>query len=276
MPYLKLRDGAELFYKTWGNPAGPVITFSHGWPLSSDNWEVQMLFFASKGYYCIAHDRRGHGRSTQTWDNNNIDSFADDLLELFEHLNIQDAVMVGHSHGGGEVTHFLGKHGSSRVRKAVLIGAVPPLMVKTEANPEGTDLAVFDSFRASILGDRAQFFLDVPSGPFFNFNRPGAKKSEGQILNWWRQGMTTSAKTAYDCVKDFSETDFTDDLKKIHIPVLLLHGDDDQVVPIEAAAAKAVKLLAKGKLVVYKGGSHAIHNIDADQVNKDMLEFIEA
>ncbi|CEL04968.1 Putative Alpha/beta fold family hydrolase [Aspergillus calidoustus] len=277
MPYLKLRDGAELFYKDWGNPAGPVVTFSHGWPLSSDNFENQMFFLAENGYRVIAHDRRGHGRSTQTWQGNNMETFVDDLKELFDHLNINDAVMVGHSHGGGEVTRFLGKFGTGRrVKKAVLIGAVPPLMVKTAANPEGTEKAVFDSFREAMQRDRAQFFLDVPTGPFFGFNRPGVKASQGLIQSWWRQGMNTSFKTAYDCIKDFSETDFTKDLKSIDIPVLVLHGDDDQVVPFQAAGAKAAKLLPQGKLKVYPGGSHAIHNINVDEVNHDILGFIRS
>jgi non-heme chloroperoxidase len=276
MPYLKLRDGAELFYKDWGNPSGPVVTFSHGWPLSSDNWESQMVFLANQGYRCIGHDRRGHGRSTQTWDGNNMDTFVDDLKELFEHLDIKDAVMIGHSHGGGEVTRFLGKHGTSRVKKAILVGAVPPLMLKTEANAEGLDKSVFDSFREAMHKDRAQFFLDVASGPFFNFNRSGAQKSEGQIRRWWQQGMNTSFKTAYDCIKDFSETDFTEDLKRIDVPVLVLHGDDDQVVPFQASGQKSAKLLPKGTLKVYKGGSHAIHNVNVDEVSKDILDFIKA
>ncbi|KAL2848186.1 alpha/beta fold family hydrolase [Aspergillus pseudoustus] len=276
MPYLKLRDGAELFYKDWGNANGATVTFSHGWPLSSDNWETQMMFLAEQGYRVIAHDRRGHGRSTQTWDGNNMDTFVDDLEELFAHLKVSDAVMVGHSHGGGEVTRYLGKHGTRRFRKAVLVGAVPPLMVKTGDNPEGTDKAVFDSFRDAMRKDRAQFFLDVPSGPFFGFNRSGAPKSEGQIRSWWAQGMRTSIKSAYDSIKDFSETDFTGDLKRIDIPVLVLHGDDDQVVPIQAAGLKSVKILPQGKLKTYKGGSHAIHNINADEVNKDLLDFIKS
>ncbi|KID85173.1 Alpha/beta hydrolase fold-1 [Metarhizium guizhouense ARSEF 977] len=276
MPYLKLRDGAELFYKDWGNPKGPIVTFSHGWPLSSDNWENQMVFLADHGFRVIGHDRRGHGRSTQTWHGNNMDTFVDDLLQLFEHLGVKDAVMVGHSHGGAEVTRFLGKHGTSRVIKAVLVGAVPPFMLKTEANPQGTDKSVFDSFRQAMHKDRSQFFLDVASGPFFGFNRPNAHKSEGQIRSWWQQGMNTSFKTAYDCIKDFSETDFTEDLKKIDIPVLVLHGDDDQIVPIEAAGMKSVKLLRHGKLKVYHGGSHAIHNLDIDEVNKDLLDFIKS
>ena len=275
MPYLQLRDGAELFYKDWGNPGGPVVTFSHGWPLSCDNWENQMVFLGDAGYRVIGHDRRGHGRSTQTWHGNNMETFVDDLLELFEHLDVRDAVMVGHSHGGGEVARFLGKHGTSRVKKAVLVSAVPPLLLKSSANAEGLDISVLDSFRQSMMKDRAQFFLDVPSGPFFGFNRPGMQKSDGQIRSWWQQGMSTSFKTAYDCIKDFSETDFTSDLKKIDVPVLVLHGDDDQVVPFEASGKKSVELLPQGKLKVYPGGSHAIHVISADEVNKDLLEFIK-
>ncbi|OAQ64238.1 non-heme chloroperoxidase [Pochonia chlamydosporia 170] len=276
MPSITLRDGAQLFYKDWGNPKGSIVTFSHGWPLSSDNFENQMVFLADKGYRVIAHDRRGHGRSTQTWTGNNMDTFVDDLEELFSHLNVQNAMMVGHSHGGGEVTHYLGKHGTKRFKKAVLIGAVPPLMLKTSANAEGTDMSVFDSFRAAIHKDRAQFFLDVPSGPFFGFNRPGVQKSEGQIQSWWSQGMASSYKSVYDSIKDFSETDFTEDLKKIDVPVLVLHGDDDQVVPIQAAGMKSVKLLPKGTLKVYKGGSHAIHNLQIDEVNKDLLTFLQS
>jgi pimeloyl-ACP methyl ester carboxylesterase len=276
MPYLKLRDGAELFYKDWGNPKAQAVTFSHGWPLSSDNWENQMFFLASQGYRVIAHDRRGHGRSTQTWEGGNMDTFVDDLHELFTHLNIKDAMMVGHSHGGGEVAHYLGKHGASRCKKAVLVGGVPPLMLKTPENPRGTEKAVFDTFREAMRKDRAQFFLDVASGPFFGFNRPGAEKSEGQIRSWWQQGMNSSFKTTYDCIRDFSETDFTADLKKIDIPVLVLHGDDDQIVPIQAAGARSAEILKKGKLKVYPGGSHGIHNINIEEVNRDLLEFLKA
>ncbi|KAF9889039.1 hypothetical protein FE257_008016 [Aspergillus nanangensis] len=276
MPYVKLHDGAELFYKDWGNPKGEVVTFSHGWPLSSDNWENQMIFLADHGYRVIAHDRRGHGRSTQTWDGNNSDQFADDLEVLFKHLSLHNITMVGHSHGGGEVTRYLGRHGTKRVKKAVLVGAVPPLMLKTPANPEGTEKAVFDSFRQGMHKNRAQFFLDVPTGPFFNFNKPGAQKSEGQIRDWWRQGMTASYKSTYDSIKDFSETDYTEDLKKTDIPVLVLHGDQDQVVPFAAAGAKSSKLLPQGKLKVYKGGSHALHNINVDEVNQDLLDFLRS
>ncbi|KAK4446486.1 Alpha/Beta hydrolase protein [Podospora aff. communis PSN243] len=276
MPTFTTRDGTEIYYKDWGNQTGPVVTFSHGWPLSSDNWDAQMFFFASQGYRAIAHDRRGHGRSAQPWEGNDMDTYADDLHELFVHLDLKDATMVGHSTGGGEVARFIGRHGTDRVKKAVLIGAVPPIMVQSESNPEGTPLSVFDSFRASILNDRSQFFLDVPSGPFFGFNRPNAKVSQGQIYSWWQQGMTVSVKGAHDCVKEFSETDFTEDLEKMGIPVLLLHGDDDQIVPIEAAAKKAIKLLPQGTLKIYPGGPHALPNIHPDEVNKDILEFIKA
>ncbi|KAJ6111227.1 hypothetical protein N7486_003462 [Penicillium sp. IBT 16267x] len=262
--------------KDWGNPNGAIVTFSHGWPLSSDNWENQMAYLADQGFRVIAHDRHGRGRSTQTWDGNIMNTFVDDLEELFEHLQVKDAVIVGHSHGGGEVARYLGKRGTSRFKKAVIIGGVPPLMLKTSANAEGTDKSVFDSFRQAMQKYRAQFFLDVPSGPFFGFNRPGAQKSEGQIRSWWQQGMNTSFKSAYDSIKDLSETDFTEDLKKINIPVLFLHGDDDQIVPIEAAGLKSAKLLPQGKLKVYKGGSHAIHNINVDEVNKDLLDFIKS
>ncbi|KAF7588405.1 hypothetical protein BBP40_005734 [Aspergillus hancockii] len=265
MPYLRLRDGAELFYKDWGNPHGQIVIFSHGWPLSSDNWENQMVFLGEQGYCVIAHDRRGHRRSTQTWNGNNMDTFVDDVKEWFQHLNIQYAMMVGHSRGGGEVTHFLGKHGTGRVKKAVLVGAVPPRMLKTAANTEGIDKSVFDSSRQVTHNDRAQFFLDVPSGPFFGFNRPGTQESKGQIRSF---------KATYDSIKDFSETDFTDDLQRINIPVLVLHGDDAQVVPIQAAGLPSVKLLPQGKLKIYPGGSHAIHNINIDEVNKDLLSFL--
>lgn len=276
MPYLKLRDGAELFYKDWGNPKAQPVTFSHGWPLNSDNWENQMFHLASQGYRVIAHDRRGHGRSTQTWEGGNIDTFADDLHELFTHLDIKNGMIVGHSHGGGEITRYLGRHGTSRFNKAVLVGAVTPLMVKTASNPKGTDKAVFDGFRSAMRKNRAQFFLDVPSGPFFGFNRDGAEPSQGLVWNWWMQGMMSSFKTTYDSIQDFSETDFTADLKSIGIPVLVLHGDDDQIVPIKAAGERSVEILQKGKLKVYKGGSHGIHNVNVDEVNRDLLEFLKA
>jgi len=235
-----------------------------------------MFFLSSHGYRCIAHDRRGHGRSSQPWDGNDMDTYADDLNVLFEHLDLKNVMLVGHSTGGGEVIRFCARHGTSRVAKAVLVSAVPPVMVKKESNPAGTPIEVFDSFRAAMVKDRAQFFLDVPTGPFFGFNRPGAQVSEGLIRSWWQQGMLCGFKGAYDCIKAFSETDFTEDMKKIDIPVLLLHGDDDQVVPIDASAHAGVKLLKKGTLKVYPGGPHALPNIFADEVNKDVLAFIRS
>ncbi|RFU31724.1 Peroxidase, partial [Scytalidium lignicola] len=276
MPYITTRDKTEIYYKDWGNPNGQPVVFSHGWPLNSDNWESQMFFLSNQGYRCIAHDRRGHGRSGQPWDGNNMDTYADDLHELFDHLDLKNAMMVGHSTGGGEVVRFLGRHGSSRVAKAVLVSAVPPVMVKKESNPGGTPIEVFDSFRTAMEKDRAQFFLDVPTGPFFGFNRPGAKASQGLIQSWWLQGMLCGYKAAYDCIKAFSETDMTEDMKKINIPVLLLHGDDDQVVPIGASAHEGIKLLKHGTLKVYPGGPHALPNIFTDEVNQDLLKFLKS
>lgn len=276
MPILTLNDGTDIYYKDWGNPSGQVVTFSHGWPLNSDNWENQMFFLASQGYRVVAHDRRGHGRSSQPWGGNDMDTYADDLHQLFEHLDLKGVTMVGHSTGGGEVARFIGKFGTDRLSKAVLISAVTPLMVQTADNPEGVPISVFDSFRESMLKDRAQFFLDVPTGPFFGFNRPGAVKSEGLIQSWWSQGMQAGFKASYDCVKAFSETDLREDLKKADIPVLLLHGDDDQVVPIDVSARKAIELLPHGQLKVYPGAPHALPNIYADQVNKDLLEFLKS
>lgn len=276
MPSFTTRDGTEIYYKDWGPKSGPVVTLSHGWPLSSDNWEQQMFFLSSKGYRCIAHDRRGHGRSSQPWDGNEMDTYSDDLFQLFEHLDLKDAVMVGHSTGGGEVARFVGRHGTSRVSKAVLISSVPPLMLKTATNSGGLPMDVFDGFRAAMLKDRAQFFMDVPSGPFFGFNRDGAQVSQGMIQSWWLQGMMCGFKGAYDCIKAFSETDFTEDLKKMDIPVLVLHGDDDQVVPIGASGQMSSKLVPKGTLKVYHGGAHGLPNTEADRVNQDLLEFLKA
>ncbi|KAF8145373.1 putative alpha/beta fold family hydrolase [Mycena galopus ATCC 62051] len=276
MPYLTLKDGVEIYYKDWGNKNGPTVVFSHGWPLNSDNWENQMFFLANQGCRVVAHDRRGHGRSSQPWDGNDMDTYADDLQQLFEYLSLKDAMLVGHSTGGGEVVRFLARHGTSRAKKAVLVAAVPPVMVQSESNPEGTPLAVFDGFRAAMEKDRAQFFLDVPSGPFFGFNRPGAAVSQGLIQSWYQQGMMSGFKNAYECIKAFSETDMTEDLKKIDIPVLWLHGDDDQVVPIKDAALKGIELLPKGTLKVYLGGPHALPNICVDEVNKDLWEFLNA
>lgn len=276
MPYVTVKDGTTIYYKDWGNKSAQPAVFSHGWPLSSDDWENQMFFLANKGYRVVAHDRRGHGRSSQPWDGNDMDTYADDLLTLFEHLDLCNAVMVGYSTGGGEVAHFLGRHGSSRVAKASLVGAVPPLLVKTDKSPNGVPLETFDSFREAMIKDRAAFFIDVPSGPFFGFNRKGANISQGKIWSWWQQGMQCGFKNAYDCIKAFSETDFTEDLKSIDIPVLVLHGDDDQVVPIDASGRRSVELLKKGTLKEFKGAPHALPTICVHEVNQALLEFIKS
>ncbi|TQD46400.1 alpha/beta hydrolase [Lysobacter aestuarii] len=265
------RDGTTLFYKDWGD--GPVISFSHGWPLSADAWDPQVFHLASHGFRCIAHDRRGHGRSSQPWGGNDMDTYADDLAQLFEHLDVKDVMMVGHSTGGGEVARYIGRHGTSRVSRAVLMGAVPPIMVQTPDNPGGLPLSVFDGFREAYLADRAQFFLDVASGPFFGFNRPGAKVSQGQIRSWWEQGMQSGFKNAYDCIKAFSETDFTEDLRKFDVPTLIIHGDDDQIVPIDAAARRSVELVPNATLKVYPGGSHSLGDTSREQLNADLLAF---
>ncbi len=267
------RDGVELYYKDWGS--GQPIVFCHGWPLSSDSWESQMIFFASQGYRCIAHDRRGHGRSSQPWDGNDMDHYADDLAQLLDHLDIKGAVMFGFSTGGGEVARYIGRHGVKRVAKAGLISAVPPLMVKTEANPGGLPLSVFDGIRAGQLADRSQLYLDIPSGPFYGFNRPGAKVSQGLIQSWWMQGMMGGHKNTYDCIKAFSETDFTEDLKKFSIPTLIIHGDDDQIVPIDAAGRSSAKIVKHAKLIVYPGAPHGLTDTHKDQVNADMLAFVK-
>lgn len=276
MSTITTKDGTTIYYKDWGPKDGQPVTFSHGWPLSSDAWENQMFFLASQGYRCIGHDRRGHGRSSQPWDGNNMDQYADDLAELFAALDLKNAVMIGHSTGGGEVARFVGRHGTSRVAKVVLMGAVPPIMLKTEENPGGLPIEVFDGFRKAYLADRSQFFLDVASGPFFNFNRPGAKVSQGLIQSWWAQGMQSGFINAYDCIKAFSETDFTEDLKKIDVPTLILHGDDDQIVPIGAAALRTSKLVPGATLKIYPGGSHSLGDTAKDQLNADLLEFIRA
>ncbi|MBK1881314.1 alpha/beta hydrolase [Luteolibacter pohnpeiensis] len=274
MSSITTKDGTSIYYKDWGK--GQPVVFSHGWPLTADAWEAQMFYLASHGYRCIAHDRRGHGRSSQPWDGNNMDTYADDLAELFEALDLRDAVMIGHSTGGGEVARFIGRHGTSRVAKAVLMGAVPPIMLKTEANPGGLPMEVFDGFRAAYLADRAQFFLDVASGPFFGFNRPGAKVSQGLIQSWWSQGMMSGHKNAYDCIKAFSETDFTEDLKKFDIPTLIIHGDDDQIVPIGASAMISSQLVPGAILKIYPGGGHSLGDTAKDQLNADLLEFIQS
>ena len=281
MPFVSTKDDNQIFYKDWGNPKGQVVVFSHGWPLNSDNWENQMFFLANHGYRCIAHDRRGHGRSSQPWEGNDMDTYADDLLVLFKHLGIKNVTMVGHSTGGGEVIRFISRHGTgqlgtSLVAKAVLVSAVPPVMVKKESNPGGLAIDVFDGFRSAMEVDRAQFFLDVPTGPFFGFNREGVKTSQGLIQSWWLQGMMCGFKNAYDCVKAFSETDFTEEMKNIDIPVLVLHGDDDQIVPIGASALESIKLLKHGTLKVYPKGPHALPNMAIEQVNQDLLDFIKS
>lgn len=274
MSHFTTADGTSLYYKDWGS--GPVVSFSHGWPLTADAWEAQMFYLASKGYRCIAHDRRGHGRSSQPWDGNNMDTYADDLAELFEHLDVHDVAMVGHSTGGGEVARYIGRHGTGRVSKAVLMGAVPPIMLRTPDNPDGLPMEVFDGFRTAYLADRAQFFLDVASGPFFGFNRPGAKVSQGLIQSWWAQGMQSGHKNAYDCIKAFSETDFTADLARIDVPTLIIHDDDDQIVPIKAAALRSVELIKGAQLKIYPGGGHSLGDTAKEQLNHDLLAFLKA
>ena len=264
----------EIYYKDWGS--GQPVVFSHGWPLSADDWDTHMLFFLKHGYRVIAHDRRGHGRSAQVSDGHDMDHYADDLAALTAHLDLKNAIHVGHSTGGGEVTHYLGQHGESRVAKAVLISAVPPVMVKTPANPGGLPIEVFDGLRKSLADNRAQFYLDFASGPFYSFNRPGAKPIPGVIQNWWRQAMMGSAKAHYDGIKAFSETDFTDDLKKITVPVLVMHGDDDQIVPYADSAPLSVKLLKNGTLKTYKGFPHGSPTTQADTINADLLAFLRS
>ena len=271
--YITTKDGTKIYYKDWG--AGRPIVFSHGWPLTADSWESQMFFLASKGFRCVAHDRRGHGRSSQPSEGNEMDTYADDLAALLKHLDLKKVVLVGFSTGGGEVARYIGRHGTKRVAKAVLVSAVPPLMVKTETNPGGLPIEVFDGFRSAFLADRSQFFKDVPSGPFFGFNRPGARVSQGMIDSWWMQGMMGGHKNTYECIKAFSETDFTEDLKKFDVPTLIIHGDDDQVVPIDAAGKSSAKIIKDAKLIVYPGAPHGITDTHKDQLNADLLAFIK-
>ncbi|MEV8513035.1 alpha/beta hydrolase [Dactylosporangium sp. NPDC051484] len=273
MPYIATSDGAQIFYKDWG--AGRPVVFSHGWPLNADAWDNQVMLLASNGFRAIAHDRRGHGRSTQTWNGNTMDQYADDLAEVIDQLGLTDAIVVGHSTGGGEVTRYLGRHGTSRVAKAVLVGAVPPLMLKTDTNPEGTPLEAFDAIRAGLAADRSQFYRDL-SAPFYGANRPGSTVSQGMRDQFWLLSMQVGLKAAYDCVKEFSETDFTEDLKRIDIPVFVAHGDDDQIVPIQAAAPKTVQLLKDATLKVYPGASHGIVGAYEAALNADLLAFIRA
>jgi len=273
MGTIKTKDGTEIFYKDLG--AGQPIVFSHGWPLTADDWDAQIFYFASRGFRCIAHDRRGHGRSGETWDKNEMDTYADDLAELTAALDLKDAIHVGHSTGGGEVARYIGRHGTSRVAKAVLIGAVPPIMLKTEANPGGLPLDVFDGLRSSYAADRPQFYIDLASGPFYGFNRPGAKVSQGIIDNWYRQGMMGGFKAGYDCIKAFSETDFTEDLKKFDVPTFIMHGDDDQIVPIGASAMISSKVAPNATLKVYPGFPHGMCTTHHEVINPDLLEFIK-
>ncbi|WP_448660205.1 alpha/beta fold hydrolase [Sphingomonas sp. CJ99] len=275
MPFITTDDGTEIFYKDWGPADATPVMFHHGWPLSADDWDNQMLFFLHKGYRVIAHDRRGHGRSTQTWQGNEMDTYAADVKALAAALDLKGAIHIGHSTGGGEVAHYAARAEPGRVAKAVLIGAVPPIMVQTPDNPEGLPMSVFDGFRDALVANRAQFFLDIPTGPFFGFNREGAKVDQGVIHNWWRQGMMGGTKAHYDCIKAFSETDFTEDLKALDIPVLVMHGDDDQIVPIHDSAMKAIELLKHGTLKVYPGLPHGMATTHADVINADLLAFIE-
>jgi len=278
MPYVATADGVEIFYKDWGPRDARPIVFHHGWPLSSDDWDAQLLFFVQHGFRVVAHDRRGHGRSAQVSEGHDMDHYASDAAAVAEHLDLRNAIHIGHSTGGGEVTRYVAKFGepSGRVAKAVLVSAVPPLMLKTAANPEGLPLDVFDGFRKALADNRAQFFLDVASGPFYGFNRPGATVHEGVVRNWWRQGMMGSAKAHYDGIKAFSETDQTEDLKAISVPTLVLHGEDDQIVPIADAALKSIKLLKNGELKTYPGFPHGMLTVNADVLNADLLAFVKA
>ncbi len=275
MAFITTRDGTEIFYKDWGS--GKPLVFHHGWPLSADDWDAQLMYFLSKGFRVIAHDRRGHGRSSQTHDGNEMDTYAADVAALTEQLDLKEAVHIGHSTGGGEVARYVAQHGGGgRVAKAVLVGAVPPVMVQSDSNPGGLPIGVFDGFRAALVANRAQFYRDVPTGPFYGFNRPGATQLPGVIDNWWRQGMMGGIKPQYDCIKAFSETDFTEDLRKIAVPTLVMHGDDDQIVPIADSALLSTKLLKRGTLRVYPGLGHGLCTINPDVVNADLLAFIKS
>jgi non-heme chloroperoxidase len=276
MPYINMgkenSSDINIYYKDWGS--GQPVILSHGWPLNSDSWESQMFFLASNGYRCVAHDRRGHGRSSQPWEGNEMNTYADDLATIMEKLDLKDAILIGFSTGGGEVARYIGRHGSKRVAGVALVSAVPPLMVKTPANPGGLPVEVFDGLRAGSIADRSQLYRDLASGPFFGYNRPGTKPSQGVIDAFWMQGMMAGHKNAYDCIKAFSETDFTEDLKKFEAPTLVIHGDDDQIVPIDAAGRSSAKLVKPARLIVYPGAPHGITDTHKDRLNADLLSFI--
>lgn len=274
MSTITTQDGTEIYYKDWGS--GQAVVFSHGWPLSSDSWEAQMLFLASQGYRCIAHDRRGHGRSSQPWNGNDMNTYADDLATLLDTLDLTDLVLIGFSAGGGEVARYIGRHGTKRVAKVALISAVPPLMLKTVANPGGLPMEVFDEIRRGSSADRSQFYKDLASGPFFGANRPGAKVSQGMIDSFWLQGMQAGHKNTYDCIAAFSETDFTEDLKAFDVPTLIVHGDDDQIVPIDAAGRASATIVENANLIVYPGAPHGLTDTHKDKLNTDLLSFLTA
>ena len=269
------RDGVQLYYKDWGPKDGPVVTFSHGWPLNSDSWESQMLFLADQGYRVVAHDRRGHGRSSQPWEGNDMDHYADDLAAVIEALDLEDVTLVGFSTGGGEVARYIGRHGTGRVKKAVLVSAVPPLMLRTDDNPGGLPLEVFDGLREGSLANRSKLYLDIASGPFFGFNRPGATPDQGLIQSFWVQGMQAGHKNTYDSIAAFSATDFRDDLAKFDVPTLVIHGGDDQIVPVDSSARASAALISGARLIVYPDGPHGIADTHKDRLNRDLLQFLQ-
>ncbi|KXO87446.1 alpha/beta hydrolase [Acinetobacter venetianus] len=276
MAYVTTQDGVDIFYKDWGPKDAQVLFFHHGWPLSSDDWDTQLLFFLNEGFRVVAHDRRGHGRSSQVWDGHDMDHYADDVAAVVQHLGLKNAIHIGHSTGGGEAAHYIARHGEENVAKAVLVSAVPPIMVKTENNPDGLPKEVFDDLQNQLFKNRSEFYYNLPAGPFYGFNRAGVEPSEPIIWNWWRQGMMGGAKAHYDGIVAFSQTDFTEDLKKISVPVLVMHGDDDQVVPYENSGALSAKLVQNGTLKTYKGFSHGMLTVNADVINPDLLAFIRS